>query len=385
MSKRDVLLDVSRLIWRLWRGDLPTGVDRVCLAYLDHYASRSRAMIQRRGKMFILDERRSDRLFELLSRGSSGFRSSFLKFALTAFISAPSLPAERGLVYLNVGHTGLDEPSLGSWIRRAGVRAIFFIHDLIPILHPEYCRAGERNKHERRMVNALQNATGLILNSEATLADVRNFATTRGLPMPPSVTSWIAGPTIPAGVVATRLERPHFIVVGTIEARKNHQLLLHVWSDLIAEMGASAPLLIIAGQRGWEVETTTALLDRSDFRGKIKELGRCADEDLAALIAGARALLMPSFTEGFGLPVIEALELGTPVIASDLPAFREIAGDIPTYLNPFDMPSWKHEILSFVEDGIQRREQLKRISGFRAPDWSSHFGKVDDWIGTLLE
>ena len=67
MSKRDVLLDVSRLIWRLWRGRLPTGVDRVCLAYLDHFRSRSRAVVQRRGQYFILDERQSDRLFDLLA------------------------------------------------------------------------------------------------------------------------------------------------------------------------------------------------------------------------------------------------------------------------------------------------------------------------------
>src|SRR6185503_2723062 len=138
MPQCDVLLDVSRLIWRLWRGGLPTGVDRVCLAYLDHYRTRSRAVVQRRGWQFVIDERHSDRLFDLLAKGPAGFRRNFLKLAMTAFPTARRTPRESGLLYLNVGHTGLDDPSLGPWIARTGVHAVFLIHDLIPILHPEY-------------------------------------------------------------------------------------------------------------------------------------------------------------------------------------------------------------------------------------------------------
>jgi len=383
MTERDVLLDVSRLIWRLWRGRLPTGVDRVCLAYLDHFRSRSRAVVQRKGHYFILAERHSDELFDLLSSGAKGFRQGFIKLALRAFGSARRTPERTNLLYLNVGHTGLDETSLVEWIRESEVRAIFLIHDLIPLLHPEYCRPGEREKHDRRIVNVLQSAAGIIGNSKATLQDIRAFASARGMPMPSSLAVLIAGPPVAAKVLPRRFDRPHFVTVGTIEGRKNHGLLLHLWRRLAAE-GSNVPILVIVGQRGWEADEAIAMLDRSnDLVDHVIELSSCSDIQLAAIIRGARALLMPSFAEGFGLPVVEALELGTPVIASDLPVFREFAGDIPTYLDPMDGVAWERAVRAFSRNSADRERQLQAMVGFRGPAWGTHFATVDNWIETI--
>jgi glycosyltransferase involved in cell wall biosynthesis len=380
---RDVLIDVSRLIWRLWRGGLPTGVDRVCLAYLDHYRARSRAVVQRRGWHFVLDESHSHRLFNLLASGPAGFRRNFVKLALAAFLKARRGAGEKGLLYLNVGHTGLDDSSLGPWIAKSGLRAVFLIHDLIPILHPEFCRPGEQAKHERRIENALRNATGLVANSKATLEDIRDFADSRHMPMPRSIAAWIAGPPIPKGVAQKHFDRPHFIVVGTIEGRKNHELLLNIWKRMAAT-DASPPLLVIVGQRGWEAENVTAMLDHSsELRGNVLEFGSCSDEQLSAMIAGARGLLMPSFSEGFGLPVVEALQLGTPVIASDLPVFREIAGDLPTYVDCGDESAWENAIRAFLADSPERGRQRAGMAAYRAPNWATHFKIVDAWIETL--
>jgi glycosyltransferase involved in cell wall biosynthesis len=185
-------------------------------------------------------------------------------------------------------------------------------------------------------------------------------------------------------VIPKSFGRPHFVIVGTIEARKNHQLLLDIWRRMAASE-PDPPILVVIGQRGWEAEETIAMLDDpAMFGGSVVELGRCSDDELASIIAGARALLMPSFAEGFGLPVIEALELGTPVIASDLPVFREIAGDIPTYVDPSDRRAWRTAIGSFVEDGPERQRQLDRIPGYCAPDWATHFRIVDGWIERLF-
>src|SRR5438105_1390199 len=159
--QRDILIDVSRLIWRFWRGGLPTGIDRVCLAYVEHFRSRAQAMIQRGGRYYILSEKHSDLLFDLFSDGSKGFRRSFVKLAVKAIPAAGRTPGEKGLLYVNVGHTGLDEPSLTQWIAQGGLRAIYFIHDLIPLMHPEYCRPGEQAKHKLRMENVLASAHGL--------------------------------------------------------------------------------------------------------------------------------------------------------------------------------------------------------------------------------
>jgi glycosyltransferase involved in cell wall biosynthesis len=236
------------------------------------------------------------------------------------------------------------------------------------------------------MVNVLQSAAGLIGNSQATLRDIGTFATARGLNVPPTVAAWIAGPSVSANLTPKRLGRPYFVTVGTIEGRKNHSLLLHVWRRLAADDGSDAPILVIVGQRGWEAESAIAMLDRADdIKNHVIEFGKCADEELAAIISGAQALLMPSFAEGFGLPVAEALELRTPVIVSDLAVFREFAGDIPTYLDPLDGPAWQRAVRDFTGESPERRRQLRRMVGYRAPNWPTHFSIVDGWIETLLQ
>jgi glycosyltransferase involved in cell wall biosynthesis len=149
-------------------------------------------------------------------------------------------------------------------------------------------------------------------------------------------------------------------------------------------MGSDAPILVIIGQRGWEAEEAFALLDgAADLRGHVFEFANADDEQLAALSAGARALLMPSLAEGFGLPVIEALQLGTPVIASDLPVYREVVGSIPTYVDPRSETSWEDAIRSFLGDAPERERQLRAMQGYQAPDWKSHFARVESWLSAL--
>ena len=291
------------------------------------------------------------------------------------------------MAYLNVGHTGLHDPALPEWVDRTGVRAIYLIHDLIPITHPQFCRPTEADKHRARMANALRSAAAIIGNSRATLDELAAFAADAGLPVPPALSAWISGPPLPRAEPKV-LNRRHFVAVGTIEGRKNHILLLNVWRSLASKMGDGAPVLVIIGQRGWQAGAAVAMLDGGDLDGHVLELGRCDDTEMAAWLAGARALLMPSFAEGFGLPVIEALQLGTPVIACDLPVYREIVGGIPTYLAPDDQPGWEKTIADFTSDSKERSRQLNSIADYSAPTWESHFARVEHWLGVpapLLE
>jgi glycosyltransferase involved in cell wall biosynthesis len=180
-------------------------------------------------------------------------------------------------------------------------------------------------------------------------------------------------------------DRPTFVTVGTIEARKNHWMLLTIWLRLIERLGDDVPRLIIIGQRGWEAQPVFEMLDRFDkLRGHVVELNRCSDHELARHVASARALLFPSLAEGFGLPLVEALGLGVPAIASDLPVFREIAGDIPSYLAPQEEAAWEAAILDYARAYSRTRaEQVERISEFEPPTWREHFARIESWLETL--
>lgn len=384
-ASRPFLVDVSRLIWRIWTRRLPTGIDRVCLAYLAHYGSRAQAVLQRGGRHFIFSAATSDRLFALLAAGSRASRTQLLLAVAAGVLSARRRAHRPGAFYFNVGHTGLNEPSLPAWVAGNKLRAIYLVHDLIPLTHPQFCRRQEAHRHERRMINVLASATGVINNSDATANSLAEFAADRELTLPAMVTAWLGGAAPSKAARADPpLDTPYFVAVGTIEGRKNHLMLLHTWRAMAGELGAAAPTLIVIGQRGWQAEATLAMLDDpAAFGGKVIELNDCQDEDLCRWIAGARALLMPTFAEGFGLPVLEALNLGTPVIASDLPIFREIGCGIPTLIDSNDHRLWASVIRRFVGDDPDRVRQRIALRKYRAPDWETHFAIVDAWLAAL--
>jgi glycosyltransferase involved in cell wall biosynthesis len=376
-----LLLDVTRLIWRRWVGRHPTGIDRVCLAYLQHFGRRSQAVVHHPRYRRILGSKESADLFDLLSEPRTDFRRGLVKNTLRS--AARRKHSGKSRLYLNIGHTGLNDPGFAAWTRNADVRPIYFVHDLIPITHPEYCREGEEARHVNRMRIMLTTGVSVIGNSQATLNDLADFGRANGLPSPPSLAAWL-GTTewlAPESSVAVP-ERPTFIALGTIEARKNHLMLLRIWERLIERFGDEAPRLLIIGQRGWECEQVFDLLDRNTMLKKaVVELSNCCDQELAGHIAGARALLFPSLIEGYGLPLIEALRAGTPVIASDLPVFREIGEGIPDFLESRDNVAWERVILDYADPGSRARQnQLRRLHGYRAPTWDDHFAKVDAWM-----
>ncbi|HEX7822395.1 MAG TPA: glycosyltransferase family 1 protein [Sphingobium sp.] len=385
-----VLLDVSRLVWRAWAGRLPTGIDRVMLAYVAHYRHRARAVVHGRRYTRVLPAALSRLLFDMLLGGSGKIPLSAI---LTASFYTPLSRGTAGQPYLNVGHTGLHRANHGQWVARTRVRPVYLVHDLIPITHPQYCRAGEDHKHGQRVQTLLRCGAGVIANSVYTLDSLSGFARTQGLPMPPhSVVAplgvepiWLAPPAQAANQL--RLDddgRPYFLTLGTIEGRKNHILLLKVWRDLAAALGDACPRLVIVGQRGWQCGEATGLLDNSPvLRPHVTELADCGDDALLSLMAGARALLFPSFAEGYGLPLVEALAVGTPVIASNLEVFREIAGDIVTTLDPHDMLAWYNAVRDYAEPASRTRAaQLARLAeaDFRPPNWPDHFARVDRWL-----
>lgn len=394
---RPFLLDVTRLISRSWTARQSTGIDRVCYAYLRQLRTEACAVVQYGGFVGALKCTDSDRLFDLLEGPDDGFRRKVMKF-LPATVSEALRPASlSGTIYINASHTDFDLRRHSAWVEESRVRPVYFLHDLIPITHPELCHPGAVKRHRNRVIAALRRAQGIVVNSRATASELGKFADSAGFELPKVATAPLAGADLCADV--TREERaqltrsagstgeksrPYYVSIGSIEPRKNYLMLLRVWARLTEKYGSDAPKLVIMGQWGENRSFVRKIQNAAASMPAHVELAvGCNDAELGRRLRNGRALLMPTLAEGFGLPMIEALHTGTPVIASDLPCFREIGQGVPLLLDSNDEDAWENAITGFDRPFSDRSRQLEMLLNFRGPSWEDHFSVVRPWLELL--
>lgn len=300
----------------------------------------------------------------------------FAHMVTTHFADRPTVP--HGTSFMHVSHSRLERTSAFSWLKETGRNGIFYVHDLIPLSHPEFVRPEEPERHRRRMDTVLQHAALVLCNSQVTARALRTYAQERNR-TPPSIA------VLPPGVEQCFLDSPqdmerprtpYFVTLGTIEPRKNHILLLRLWQYLAERDGPKAPRLVIVGKRGWENSHILAMLERCPaLPGLVIEVPGLEDAALARLVSGAAALLAPSFAEGYGMPITEALALRTPVIASNIASHREAAGiDDAIFLDPLDGLNWRAAVDAITTSPPRRNR------GSVAHRWDMHFGDLEALI-----
>lgn len=396
-----VILDISRLISRV-RYSTPSGVDRVEMAYV-------------RGLMEIYDTDlqfaavHPTGLFGLVRRDAALAYIAELEARwdrdadkrrqrplisvlpwMARLLPVPTAQTTKRCkpIYVQASpHHLVDTGKVRRILQRLDARFLCMVHDLIPLEYPEYARPGGAALHRRRIETVAEYADAVIVNSAATGQSLQPWLARTGRAVPVHVA--LLGTTdmaVPASVRPNG-EHPYLVCLGTIEGRKNHLLLLHIWRQFAATLPRDRiPRLVVIGKRGWENEQVLDLLDRSPtLRGLVEEMPGCPDSQLAALIVGASGLLMPSFAEGFGMPIAEALAVGVPVLCSDLPAHREVGGSTADYLDPLDGPGWSARILDYADQGEHWRAQIARIGTWKRPTWPEHFQVVQQAIEQLAE
>jgi len=288
----------------------------------------------------------------------------------------------RPVVYLRASLDRLEQGEAVARLKQRGARMVVLWHDLIPIDYPEFVRPQTIGQCAARLRMVARHADGVVAVSRYS-AD--RLAAELGRRRPPTIVAHFGmdGPE-PDGTdsLPPLADKPFFLVISTIEARKNHQLLLQIWRRFVAEHGAAAPKLVIVGKRGWEASATNAILDRcSELDGHVYEAGPVPDAALAVLRRRARAVLMPSHVEGYGMPVTEALSAGTPVIASDIPAFREISRGAAELIDPLDGLGWARAILDYHDDMSPRLAAARaRARAYRVPRWEDYFATVGAFV-----
>jgi glycosyltransferase involved in cell wall biosynthesis len=295
-------------------------------------------------------------------------------------LAAGALP--KGTLYVNTGQVGIALPQFLSWLkRRPDIKTVLMLHDTIPMDHAEYVVPSSRGFHQNMVDCAARHAAALIVNSQAAETTIRRELARSGrldipvfrehLPVPDV---FARGPD-PDPALA---QVPYFVIAGTIEPRKNHLLLLNIWRELVRTHDRAAPLLVIVGNRWREYEAITRILERSTaLQNHVIEVAGLSSQALRTLMSNACGLLMPSFAEGFGLPIIEALAVGTPVVASDIPAHREAGGPYATYVSPIDGLGWLSAIRTHVRELPALR---KRISGYKMRIWQDYVHRLDSFL-----
>jgi glycosyltransferase involved in cell wall biosynthesis len=243
-------------------------------------------------------------------------------------------------------------------LRMEGWINVYTVHDAIPLAATGLSPVN-LVRHARLLDRIAESADAICTVSAAARAEILAITGWRDafvtdcsqavLPMAPT-------PTLPAGIA----RGAYFLFCGSIEPRKNVEALVAAYRA----SGATIPLLL-AGPDGWQADRITA---RIGVGTDVRRLDYLSKDALAGLIAGARALLFPSLAEGFGLPVAEAMTLGTPVMTSATGALAETAGDAALLVDPADIARMADAIARLTVDdalcGNLRKRGLDRARAF---------------------
>jgi len=255
-------------------------------------------------------------------------------------------------------------------MRARSVKIVFQVYDLLPITLPD-CFFPDAAAHHERWLRVVAESDLAICNSQATADELRDWLVREGYEQAPKIVAVHQGadigtqaathgiPSAAEAHLARMREHPAFLMVGTIEPRKAHSTVLDAFEWLWSQGDES--MLVIVGRLGWLHEGFVDRLRAHPELGKrLVWLDDASDELLERAYEACTALIQASRGEGFGLPLVEAAKRGVPVIARDLPVFRELAGDHAFYFgddSPAGLGNALREWLALKEKGTHPQTQ----------------------------
>jgi glycosyltransferase involved in cell wall biosynthesis len=268
---------------------------------------------------------------------------------------------------------------LAEKLKRQGVGIVSVIYDLIPLTHPQFCDAGLVKVFDHWFDWIARTADGFMAISK-TISDQVNAEIQLRLGKAEAAKRWHGyfhlGSELDLSRASAKLQpalqkmfgdpAPVYLMVSTIEPRKNHAYLLDAF-ELLWAQGSNARLCII-GKIGWKCEALVERIKQHPQWGKrLFMFNRVNDKSLEYAYANARALVFPSYVEGFGLPLVEAMQRGLPAMASDIPVFREVGGDFMAYFDLAEPQSLTERVLQFERSG--EFPALKPVADWRWIGW----------------
>jgi glycosyltransferase involved in cell wall biosynthesis len=239
------------------------------------------------------------------------------------------------------------------------------LYDAIPLLHPEWANPRLRAIKNRLIRTAAHSADIVIAISNASAAEIvegYGISRERIRVIPLGVDEAWFDPlanTVRSLQTDPRIVDGYFLFVGTLQPRKDIATLLRAYESLPADVRAVRQLVIV-GRYGWGAAELRDRLRAMRPGGRVLWLERVDDTLLRALYSRAAALVFPSLGEGFGLPLLEALAGGIPVVCSDLPVFKEVAGDCAAYVAPGDADGFARAMIAATRQSLSTASEGRR-------------------------
>ncbi|MEG3136185.1 glycosyltransferase family 1 protein [Rouxiella sp. T17] len=243
-------------------------------------------------------------------------------------------------------------------------KSVATFHDLSVFHWPEFHPAGRVHLMQKELKKTVARAKVLITDSEYTKTELVDYFSLEAanVVVAPLASSGFFAPR-QQGEVQSVLDKyqlgykQFFLYTGTIEPRKNILSLLQAYDRLNAVTKRNYPL-VISGYKGWENDELFKLFKKGTDEGWLKYLGFTASEDLPKLYASAKGFLFPSIYEGFGLPVLEAMASGVPVICSNASSLPEVVGEAALMHDPYDVVSFSESINLLIQDSSVEQSMI---------------------------
>ena len=308
-------------------------------------------------------------------------------------LSAARIDGADGPHRLPVGHRVLNQLwryGLPPFVRGTAVHAttplapgrqgnaVVTVHDAVPWTHPETLSPQGVAWHRVMVQRAMTRAKAVVVPSQAVADDLAGLFPAVGDRLhvvPHGVTSMPPPPDAAQRRQRLGLTGPYLLSVATLEPRKGLDVLI----DALALPAAAGATLAIAGPPGWGGVDLVALAGEAGLPAeRLHLLGRLPDDDLASVLQGATALVAPSRSEGFGLPVLEAFAAGVPVICSDAPALTELSGGAALVV-PREDPIALADAIGLINDDALRATSMRSAGLARAADFSWRAAAENLW------
>ncbi|MFS0555802.1 glycosyltransferase family 4 protein [Brevibacillus sp. 179-C9.3 HS] len=253
-------------------------------------------------------------------------------------------------------------------------KSVVTVHDLAYMIYPETTSEKIYNHHMKWVPYSVNEANRVIADSSQTKQDIMKL-----LHVPEEkidVVYLAADPMFkPMSPLECEYVRERYVLpgkyvlyVGTIEPRKNLMTLIRAF-DKMKKRGHIEEKLVIVGAKGWKFSPIFELMKECQLENDVIFLGYVNDEDLVSIYNGATSLVLPSVYEGFGLPLLEAMQCGIPVLGSNVSSIPEVIGDAGILVEPMDIDSWVDSIENVVSDK-QLHQRLVSKSLERAAQFS---------------